>query len=614
MPTKHAVIIGINRYPFYEEKYHLAGCVNDARLMKHVLVETFDFPPQNICELHDEAATREAILAAMDRVAEIAVEDDIVVFHFSGHGRQRTSRSTTEGSGMDSTLMVSDSGPAPHPNLDIDDNTINEWLARLAMKTSNTTLIFDACHSGTMTRDVDAATARGIESDSRSPEEMGLTPLNDAGSESGQPKGVSGWLPLSDHYVVLSGCRDSQRSKEFDTEAGNLFERNGALTFYLTQALMNAKPGATYRDVYELAHQRVSTRFSTQNPQIEGPIDRMLFSTHESRPVSFIPVGRIDERTTTLQGGAAHGLRAGSEWQVYPHASREMDASVPCATLKIERVHATVSEASMTSSGASIEPLDRCILADGQACVPAIKVRVDPMPATLQSEVLRQLSGTSLVTVVTQDADVVLTAESTPEGWVILSENTAALKLPQLAQHDPQVLQKLLHNLEVAARYQNTLSLKNEHSALNVAFDIVGEQTTDFTVGDLLTVTVENGEDRSLWINILVLDSNGEISHAYPPNRMGEELRAEGSLVLEDIELNLNYIAADRAEQTFKAFFTTEPADFSWLLQDALRASLTPPSSLLRDDGEVSRSAPGQDPTESDWQAINRTFSVRKTP
>jgi hypothetical protein len=58
----------------------LKGCVNDAMRMQMVLVDRFGFKAENIRELHDEAATREAILGGLDWLAEVAEEDDIVVF------------------------------------------------------------------------------------------------------------------------------------------------------------------------------------------------------------------------------------------------------------------------------------------------------------------------------------------------------------------------------------------------------------------------------------------------------------------------------------------------------------------------------------------------------
>jgi hypothetical protein len=81
MSTKHAVLIGINRYPHYEEKMQLRGFVNDAKLMRSILMDRFNFDESNICNLHDEEATRENILGEMQRLERDVADNDIVVFH-----------------------------------------------------------------------------------------------------------------------------------------------------------------------------------------------------------------------------------------------------------------------------------------------------------------------------------------------------------------------------------------------------------------------------------------------------------------------------------------------------------------------------------------------------
>ena len=85
MPKKSALIIGINEYVHFEERYQLQGCVNDAILIKNVLVDQFKFEESEIAELHNSAASQAGILAAMEQLVERAEKDDVIVFHFSGH-------------------------------------------------------------------------------------------------------------------------------------------------------------------------------------------------------------------------------------------------------------------------------------------------------------------------------------------------------------------------------------------------------------------------------------------------------------------------------------------------------------------------------------------------
>ena len=154
-----ALLIGVDRYPNLDAQYQLSGCVSDARLIGNVLVEHFGFAEQRIRSLHNEAASRAAILAALEQLLADVAQDDVVFVHFSGHGSRRTSASAEEATGKDSTIMPSDSGRDPLPNLDISDDEIGAWLAQLTAKTRAASLLYDCCHSGTITRDPGAISA-----------------------------------------------------------------------------------------------------------------------------------------------------------------------------------------------------------------------------------------------------------------------------------------------------------------------------------------------------------------------------------------------------------------------------------------------------------------------
>jgi len=141
-------------------------------LMAGILRERFGF--QHVTTLLDAQATREAILTAFDQLATDTNDGDAVVIHYAGHGSQITDREGDEPSGLDSTLMPVDTHGkwgTPEQNLDITDDEIHLKLLALGEKTNNITLIIDACHSGTITRDASdtafTGNVRGEEPDTR---------------------------------------------------------------------------------------------------------------------------------------------------------------------------------------------------------------------------------------------------------------------------------------------------------------------------------------------------------------------------------------------------------------------------------------------------------------
>src|SRR6266542_6110298 len=105
MPIKRALLIGVDAYPHVPP---LNGCVNDAQVMRSVLVDSFGFSADHISLLVNDQATRAGILSAFDALVSDTGPDDIVVFHFSGHGSRIADREGDEPSGFDSTIVPFD--------------------------------------------------------------------------------------------------------------------------------------------------------------------------------------------------------------------------------------------------------------------------------------------------------------------------------------------------------------------------------------------------------------------------------------------------------------------------------------------------------------------------
>ncbi len=85
-PRKLALLIGINQYAKNQD---LTGCVTDVELQRELLVHRFGFVPSDILTLTDQQATRQQIEAAfLHHLTEQVRPGDVVVFHFSGYGRQ----------------------------------------------------------------------------------------------------------------------------------------------------------------------------------------------------------------------------------------------------------------------------------------------------------------------------------------------------------------------------------------------------------------------------------------------------------------------------------------------------------------------------------------------
>ena len=659
MPNKHALIIGVDHYPNLDPQYQLSGCVNDARLIRQVLTQRFGFAEEAITSLHNEAATRTAIMAAMERLLSEIAADDVVFFHFSGHGSRRTSASPEEASGKDSTLMPSDSGRHPLPNLDIVDDEIHEWLGQLSAKTRAISLLIDCCHSGTITRDPFAAKVRAAPDDTRSLVEMGIDTPRVPVRNRPRAAGETAWQSLGDAYVVMSGCRDNEYAHEFTDQRGGETIRNGALTHYLASALLEATPGSTYRDVFERAQLRVNGQFASQHPQIEGARDRELFGDRDIVPIRFVPVASVSGDEITLAGGAAHGLRPGARWSVYPPATRSTDGVTPLARIEIVRVDGLSAVARAESGAAAIPVGARCVETEPTTEHLRLALDLGTLSSAMQHTLREAIAAAPLLCEAgSADAadlriyrleardrstrELAAAGEPAPElgplaqtSWVVI-DRSGQLAMPPRACDAEGAIAGLIDNAQILARYANALALENPDSRLAIDFQLYREDSEGqwvklassgeaLRVGDAVAFEVVNREARPVFISVLDFGVSGTVSLLYPPNKSSELLEAGQTLRIGSgkrrIRLGLpEGFSADVGQEAFKLFVTLDETDFSWLQQSGTR-SLGAGAGRLRRlfaaaySGPVTRDASlSADPDEDgqDWCALARRFELHR--
>ncbi len=655
MPTKHALIVGINKYPYMARKYQLSGCVNDAKLMRNTLINKFNFDRSNIVELHNEAASRDTILREMNRLIPRINKDDIVVFHYAGHGHRCSIKDgdgyTDEGSGKDNCILPSDDSK-PTRNLkkfpkgkeyrEIRDEQFNQWLTRLASKTRYITLIFDACHSATMTRSSgEGSRARSVPETDR-PAQIAI--VKSSQKTAVQKKGAGGWLALSNNYVVISGCRDMQTSKEkYFSESNGKRYKHGVLTYNLINAMNRAKPGTTYRDVFELACAGVAAKVSGQNPQIEGRLDRELFGVKDVEPLRFIPVEKVSGNLVTLGGGAAQGLRVGSRWTAYPRGTKQIEGSSKQGVLQVTEVGPLNSKATVLSCTSPVKAGSRCIETQAVLEPQQLRVGLHSLSTRQQAMLTNRIRNSKLLALAasTADADVTasvlprgakspLTGKVLPEDTWVFREDDNELAMPLHALSEQGVAALLVSNLETIARYRRTIALDNPVTNLNVEFNLykrgaddkltlANGGSTEFSEDEPLVLEVCNNEgSRSVFISVLWMSANKEIAHFYPPRKSSEEIQAGKTIRIGHGKRKLRAKLAknhpgDFGLETCKIFITTESSDFTWLNQQGTRSlgkKLKPLESAIR--GNASKTVSKAKANGPDWDSINRSFILTR--
>lgn len=141
---RRGLCIGINAYP--DGRDRLEGCVPDA-LSWSAALEKEKFTVE---QLLDDGATRDAILAAMIDLVTTSQAGDVVAIQYSGHGTyvpDEDGDEVDEFGAMDEAICPVDFRDG---SLIIDDDLAQVW--DLIPEGVALTLLFDSCHSGTVSR------------------------------------------------------------------------------------------------------------------------------------------------------------------------------------------------------------------------------------------------------------------------------------------------------------------------------------------------------------------------------------------------------------------------------------------------------------------------------
>jgi hypothetical protein len=146
-----ALVIGIDAYKNFRG---LHGAVADARDIESSLRRR---GVTEITTLIDEAVTRAAVTAAMERIINQVRSGDLVIITFAGHGSQVPAPvKTAENGGMEELFILTDfaqEGPGLQERLF--DKEIFVWLARLDAKGAAVIYVADSCHGGGMSKEID---------------------------------------------------------------------------------------------------------------------------------------------------------------------------------------------------------------------------------------------------------------------------------------------------------------------------------------------------------------------------------------------------------------------------------------------------------------------------
>lgn len=236
--NRYALLTGIN---YYDTLYGLNGCINDVDNMREFL-QTRNFKSQNIKSLTDAQTNNESenkptkhiILEELKKLLKRGGKNDLIFFHFSGHGGQLRDQQVGKGSrdekdGLDECIYS-------HTLEAIRDDELKAVISQHLNPQTILVCLMDCCNSGTsLDLRFNCKDRNRIVADDRQ-------------------------APTRGNVFMISGCKDPQTSDDAWLNG----EFSGAMT---TAFLSSYQPNKSWLFLLSEMRQWLKLRKFTQIPQ-----------------------------------------------------------------------------------------------------------------------------------------------------------------------------------------------------------------------------------------------------------------------------------------------------------------------------------------------------------
>jgi hypothetical protein len=616
--NKWALLIGIDKYEYPDRVSPLDGCVNDVQSLKTLLIGKYEFPVSNIRTLTNQQATHAGIVEAFkSHLVANAKPNDIVVFHYSGHGSQMKDVTGKMISGLDETIVPHDSRDPLGKVFDISGAELHGLLVQLAAKTHNITFILDSCHSGTLVR---GNRVRTVAPDTRTPPPLQLDGATARGLYQSQSPGAD-----KPPYAFIAAT--TSRESAFEHYADG--QEHGALSYFLVRQLRTAGPSATYRDTMDSVIGNVNANYPSQHPQLEGiQADQYVFGDSTGAAQTYILASGDTGGRVSFSAGQAQGLTLGSIFDVYRPGVKKFDGSdKPIARVQLTDVQGFSATGKLLSGG-PVPQASRAVEREHKYGSLRMRVFLDGVD---QSAALQAISAAlqpfRYVEVVNDPRICNMQVRQNGNRLLTVGADEKTLS-PPVSVSDPRATSRVVEQIKKWAQWFNVLSIHNVQPGWSVEFTIkasqggvtrdpmqrLGKPDAALTAGDRIDASVKNNSGRDLYLSILDLSSDGSISVVYPEDRGKSAVLTAGSTFSTTFEA---FVPPGRStvNDVLKVFASTKPIDLAPLSQARIRGEADPIGELLEDASGVER---GVKPLESsaarlgDWSTAQRLITVRK--
>jgi hypothetical protein len=352
--TKRAFVVAISNYPAQSGWTTLSSAKDKEIVMD--LLSSQGFIESNIVSLTDQNATYSGFKKSMNDFIGTLQNGDIIYFHFSGHGQQVMDVSSKnykteyleqdEPDGLDEALVLYNAPMKSDNNYQFDehlvDDQINHYFNLIQKKIGGSgqlIAVFDACHSGTVSRGENDWVVRGTNIVCAPENYQPLSNTKDASNSdfTFENKAELGKL------VCFFGCQSNQVNREVD--------KAGSLTTFFASSLKELKENATYNNLFSLINERMAVAFqNAQQPDIEGDdLNQKIFSGKLIMQDKFILCDKLISNNAILRGGSISGLALGDSIGFFSNTTNQIKGETPFFKGEVTKIDALSSEVTLNT-------------------------------------------------------------------------------------------------------------------------------------------------------------------------------------------------------------------------------------------------------------------------
>lgn len=649
-PKLFALLIGIDRYsqtPLSDGTYYpnLGGCVRDIEMVEQMLKSRLKLPDGRITKLISRNSdgdddkpfvnspslpTYKNLVKAFKDLTKKAREGDQIYIHYSGHGgRCATMFPELKGAnGLDESVVPCDIGQ--NGACYLRDIEMAYLLKTMGEKKLTVTIVLDSCHSGGATRAFlfsatkpSTATVRCVPGfiDMTPPPKNSLV-LNrvklvaafkskSTAAVSRNVNATSGWrIGAPENCVLIAACRADELANE--DAFGDGGERNGALTYWMLDALKQMGDGYTYKMLYNRVAAKVRARFAEQTPQIEGDREREIFGGVKLTTAASVNVLEVDltRKRIRLETGVAQGIAKGAQFAVFAANVRDFnDAAKRLAVVETDEPEADEMWANVVEGARAneIEQGSQAVLI-GVGISLRGRVHLVSQPnvyeKTAQAAALKKLRDI----ITKKDEDV-----AAKDKWIRLAKTGETVDFqvavnargeyeirdangsvlpnlrPALNVGDNDAASNVARRLVHLTKYRNVRLIDNTDPTSPLARKIIAElgilkkeknkrdvftalsvPVRPLSVGEQVCLRVTNLSDKKLNVAIIDLAPDWGVSQIFPIGKNSELLETGADNALHyEMEAYLPEGYSEGAD-TIKVFATSDDTDFGWLAMQPL--------------------------------------------